>query len=629
MTTFQRQYLQITQINKGGTGVIYRAYHQNLGKYVILKQITLMQDISFVRREVDILKNLRHRFLPVIYDFINVEGNWFIVEDFIDGTDMNHYIKNKTFIPEPLAIKWLHQMCEVLEYLHTRRPAVFHSDIKPGNIMIDANGDICLIDFNISVLCGDRVSVLGYSNYYCAPEQIAKANDPRSSVVIDARTDIYSTAATFYSLLSGIVPSAQTPNRPLAQMRLPYSEGLMRLLDRAMLTDMSKRWQSAAQMSSQLNHLKHLTAKAQKAKKRAILLFIVGVIIAGLGVICTACGVHVNKIAEIESSISRVNSRYETEGVSDSLIEEIQAILSDKSYSSVLRQKTMSTAQLYRMLGEHQYNMDTQSGYASAGKYYGKAWDLIQQSDASDSVKREYAVNYVMALAVSGDSVGAQSIADAYIYGYDELTAIAVKVQLAYSRGEYDNVLSLAAEIPEGRDQVSVRSRLYKIIAAAAEKNFPLSSDDMITAAGWLKKAADIDPSDATRRYAASYCMNLGNILSDETYYIDAARYYESIIYQTDEDKVNYAELQAVRKKYSESLSLLNDINSFDPVLLCKINYIKAMDFAGLGRFNDASDYCYQTISSYNMLNEKQREKIDVQAIRHLMQQIGIDGEIF
>ncbi len=86
---FRQVYSDIRKINKGGIGTIYHAYQKNLGKEVVLKRIDSSQNLSMLRREVDILKNLRHSYLPTVYDFVEVKGVYYIVEDYINGTSLD------------------------------------------------------------------------------------------------------------------------------------------------------------------------------------------------------------------------------------------------------------------------------------------------------------------------------------------------------------------------------------------------------------------------------------------------------------------------------------------------------------------------------------------------------------
>ena len=158
-------YMIDSEIGSGALGVVYRAYHVRLQKYVVLKKIKVdKMSYSRFRIEVDTLKQLRHAYLPNVYDYIESDGNIYTVMDYISGYDLKAYMESGTRFTEQELIKWLRQLCSVLSYLHSQNPPIIHSDIKPDNILIDENGNVCLIDFNIA---GGQ----GLTKEYASPEQ--------------------------------------------------------------------------------------------------------------------------------------------------------------------------------------------------------------------------------------------------------------------------------------------------------------------------------------------------------------------------------------------------------------------------------------------------------------------------
>lgn len=198
---------------KGGGGIVYLAEHLALKKQVVLKQIINgSPDMELLRTEVDILKRLRHPALPQVYDFVNVNGNVFTVMEYIEGYNLQEYLDaGDTFSQEQIVI-WARQLAEVLVYMHGQAHPVIHRDIKPSNIMIKPDGNICLIDFNISEDTTKALSQDGYSLGYASPEQIQKVQLLQQRIVsdyvqVDVRSDIYSMGAVLYRLLTGrVVP---------------------------------------------------------------------------------------------------------------------------------------------------------------------------------------------------------------------------------------------------------------------------------------------------------------------------------------------------------------------------------------------------------------------------------------
>jgi len=162
------------QIGAGGGGTVFRGLHKRMQKVVVIKKLkgTAATSIQDCRTEVDILKNLRHSYLPQVVDFIDSSEGIFTVMDFIPGKSLQDMLDEKHRFTEKEVLKYTRQLCEALDYLHSQNPPIIHGDIKPDNIMITPEGNVCLIDFNISgMLEGKGATTFGYTQGYSAPEQ--------------------------------------------------------------------------------------------------------------------------------------------------------------------------------------------------------------------------------------------------------------------------------------------------------------------------------------------------------------------------------------------------------------------------------------------------------------------------
>lgn len=162
------------QIGEGGGGTVYRALHKRLQKLVVLKKMignyTSIQDC---RTEVDILKNLRNSYLPQVLDFIESPEGIYTVMDFIPGKSLKQMMDEGHKFKEKEVLKYTRQLCEALDYLHSQNPPIIHGDIKPANIMVTPEGNVCLIDFNISgFLEGKGAQAFGYTPGFSSPEQV-------------------------------------------------------------------------------------------------------------------------------------------------------------------------------------------------------------------------------------------------------------------------------------------------------------------------------------------------------------------------------------------------------------------------------------------------------------------------
>ena len=99
------------ELGSGGGGIVYLAYHMRLGKQVVLKadkrKISTSQDL--LRREVDVLKDLNHPYIPRVYDFF-VEGETvYTVMDYIEGESLDKLLKRGVRFSQPQVIKWAKQ----------------------------------------------------------------------------------------------------------------------------------------------------------------------------------------------------------------------------------------------------------------------------------------------------------------------------------------------------------------------------------------------------------------------------------------------------------------------------------------------------------------------------------------
>lgn len=176
------------KLGSGGGGVVYKAWHTNLNKYVVIKELkdASSADTETQRNEVEALKNVKSAYLPQVYDFITVpvrgedgreirnpDGSTvnrvFTVMEFVEGESLEKALARERKFSQPQVVKWYGQIASALEVVH--RHNVAHRDIKPANIMLTPEGDVCLIDFNAALVGGNDVRLISRSLGYASPEQ--------------------------------------------------------------------------------------------------------------------------------------------------------------------------------------------------------------------------------------------------------------------------------------------------------------------------------------------------------------------------------------------------------------------------------------------------------------------------
>lgn len=248
-------YRVVGEIGRGGAGIVYLAYHLRLEKYVVLKNSRLRRnDLEYLRNEVDTLKSLHHRTLPQVYDFLQLGDEIYTVIDYVDGADLEKHMQQGTRFDEETLLRFMLELADVLSYMHEHDPMVLHSDIKPANIILRNNGELCLIDFNIAVLAGRDNRVFGFSANYVSPEQRQLAYDMSagnvSEIILDGRSDVFSLGSVMYFLVTGVVPNREgIPNALLQDIAKGYSRGFLSIIRRAMNPDPGQRYASAADLA--------------------------------------------------------------------------------------------------------------------------------------------------------------------------------------------------------------------------------------------------------------------------------------------------------------------------------------------------------------------------------------------
>lgn len=132
--------------------------------------------------------------MPRIYDVLyGQDGCIYTVMDYIKGENLEQYVlKNGPVTPKE-CYRWACQLCEAVQYLHqenSEKPAIIHCDIKPGNVMITRSGDICLIDFNTSLIFRRDKKAVAVTDGYAAPEQYSPVQSTPNAAMPPQRESI-------------------------------------------------------------------------------------------------------------------------------------------------------------------------------------------------------------------------------------------------------------------------------------------------------------------------------------------------------------------------------------------------------------------------------------------------------
>lgn len=355
-----KRYTIVEKLGHGGYGDVYRAFDANLQLDVVVKKLKdLTESENGGREEVDVLKQLHQENLPTVFDFFVEDGQAYTVMSLIPGQDLEEVREKYPRFNQKQVLYWAKQLARALAYLHTRKPSIIHSDIKPSNIMLKPDGDVCLIDFNISLaITGDNSYATGTSNGFSPPEQYPdfgfyleetgaqlynnEYDDRTSQAVtimrntigngIDERSDIYSLGATLYTLITGKKPSSHYwNNESILDKNVNISPGFAHIIDKMMQLDPDDRYQNGVELLDALDNIielddRFIELKRKRRGHRAItfLMFATSVclMVSGYFIRRRELDIEYNSVInEIRDNIS--NGDYDI----DSLLDEAQSIL--------------------------------------------------------------------------------------------------------------------------------------------------------------------------------------------------------------------------------------------------------------------------------------------------------------
>jgi eukaryotic-like serine/threonine-protein kinase len=205
-TVIGDRYEILQLLGQGGMGAVYKVRDKELDRIVALKLIRpeFAKNAEILRRfkqELILARQVTHRNVIRIFDLGQADGVKFITMDFVEGQDLRHLLLEKGKFPPDQAARIMLQICRALEAAHNE--GVIHRDLKPQNIMLDANDRVHVMDFGIArsaYLPGmTQTGALLGTPEYMSPEQARGEK-------LTAQSDIFSLGVIFYELLTGKSP---------------------------------------------------------------------------------------------------------------------------------------------------------------------------------------------------------------------------------------------------------------------------------------------------------------------------------------------------------------------------------------------------------------------------------------
>lgn len=551
-------YSSIRPLGEGGMGTLYRAHKDSLDVDVVIKRVKQkfkgrMDECA----EANILKTLKHKYLPRIYDVIeSPSGYVYTIMDMIPGENMQNYVKTHGPVSQKLAYRWACQLCEVIAYLHSQVPPILHCDIKPSNIMITPNEDICVIDFNTSLVFSKGVLAIGATPGYAAPEQYtrpgaspdtietvpleetmplrgykdafayqnvrsnkgpsgrgvsnsvtaAQATNAGGYGTISKRTDVYGIGATLYYAITGQQPGHSLKDvRPITSYKLKFSRSFLLIIARAMMKRQEERFCDAQEMLRALQDIHAIDGRYKKVVHSQRVVAAVSLVLAVSGTLAILFGVQrigVERYAAYDALVRKGRTAAD-EMRFDEAEQDLQQAIA--IYDDQLEAYVEQAVLLYRQ-GKYQECIDavetTQSrelkyySRQSVANLYNVAAEAYYELESYESA----ATMYQKAIGYSPDILS---------YYQGEATAL---IQLGDYSGADEVLAEMAKAVPDAE-----QSGAYQVVQSELLRKQGDLPDALDAARKAIGSADGNDQLARAYRLAASICEDIGDsMLSEE-----------------------------------------------------------------------------------------------------------------
>lgn len=223
------KYLILDLIDVGGMGMVFKAIHRTMSRVVALKMISQQalaseDQIRRFKREVRVAATLEHPNIVRAYDADEAHGVNFLVMEYVRGDNLSRIVRNQGPLSLSQAVDCLRQAATGLQHAHVR--GIVHRDIKPGNLLLDKEGTVKILDLGLAHIddtiqlqpSGSETTDEGSGRPFISQSELTTAGAilgtasfmaPEQSLdahLVDLRSDIYSLGCTFYYLLTGEAP---------------------------------------------------------------------------------------------------------------------------------------------------------------------------------------------------------------------------------------------------------------------------------------------------------------------------------------------------------------------------------------------------------------------------------------
>jgi serine/threonine-protein kinase len=307
-------YRLIDIIGEGGMGLIFKAYHSRLNRFVALKTIHSEvaekhpDSLKRFRREAQAAAQLAHPNVVVLYEEAEIGGINFLAMEYVEGIDLHRMVQQQGVLPIPIACEYIKQAAAGLQHAH--EAGLIHRDIKPSNLLVThlnkgrasgmrrravgpmsptpppsnrstGVGTVKILDMGLArpIEAFDDESMLTQAGSVIGTPDFIAPEQARDATTVDHRADLYSLGCTFYFLLTGRAPFQEGTSVekllkhqkespiPVEQIRRGVSMDVVQVVNRLMEKNVNTRFQSAQEVVDRLNEVQRSLQSATQPRE--------------------------------------------------------------------------------------------------------------------------------------------------------------------------------------------------------------------------------------------------------------------------------------------------------------------------------------------------------------------------
>ena len=234
-------YELLEEVGRGGQGVVFRAWQKSLNRTVAVKvigigQLTTCTHLKRLRREAEAAAKLNHPGIVPVYEVGERDGTYYFSMRFVEGDCLDDVVSRGS-ISVRQAAELIAKVARTAHYAHEH--GILHRDIKPGNILLDANGEPHLTDFGLARLVEHGSTVTGSLEVMGTPSYMAPEQAVGNNAAVSSATDVYGLGAVLYELLTGHPPFAGGTTYETIRLLLDSEPRQPRLWNRKVDRDLS------------------------------------------------------------------------------------------------------------------------------------------------------------------------------------------------------------------------------------------------------------------------------------------------------------------------------------------------------------------------------------------------------